>query len=132
MTEKLHVNLVTPEALFLSASVDMIVIPGTEGAFGAMAHHEPLVSMVEPGVLEVHEGADSLRRIFIAGGYAQVQDTECTILAEELVDMNDLDSESIEREIREIRFAYEKSTNEKTKERLLKKEKIAQHKLELL
>ena len=54
-TEQLNLEIVSPEKLVTAISVDMIVISGTEGDFGVLPGHAPVVSSIRPGLLEIHE-----------------------------------------------------------------------------
>ena len=57
MADKLHFELVCPEKLLMSTDVDMVVVPGTEGDFGVLPQHAPVVSTLRTGIIEVHNGA---------------------------------------------------------------------------
>ena len=57
-----HFELVSPERLLLSEMVEMVVIPGTEGNFGVLPGHAPLISTIRPGMIEVYEGGTVRRR----------------------------------------------------------------------
>ena len=50
----LHFELVTPEKLVRSEDVYMVVVPGTEGDFGVLEGHAPLMSTVRDGALSVY------------------------------------------------------------------------------
>ena len=79
----LHFELVTPERLVRSEDVYMVVVPGTEGDFGVLAGHAPVMSTIRDGELAVYrsQGAEP-ERIAIAGGFAEVNDKGLTVLAE--------------------------------------------------
>ena len=79
----LHFELVTPEKLVRSEDVYMVVVPGTEGDFGVLEGHAPLMSTVRDGALSVYrtEGA-SPETIAIQGGFAEVNARGLTVLAE--------------------------------------------------
>ncbi|MBY0354986.1 MAG: ATP synthase F1 subunit epsilon [Rickettsiales bacterium] len=85
MTAMLHLDLVTPEALILSAPVEMVVVPGALGDMGIMANHAPIVSLLRAGTVEVHTG-DAVRSYYVAGGYVEIHDNHCTVLAEHVMD----------------------------------------------
>lgn len=83
MAELLHFELVTPERLVRSEDVHMVVVPGSEGEFAALAGHEPFVSLVKDGVLRVYKSAGAApEEIRVAGGFAEVGDKGLTVLAE--------------------------------------------------
>lgn len=98
MAELLHLDLVTPEALVLSTQVEMVVIPGTLGDMGIMANHAPILSQLRAGAIEVH-APDGLKRYMVAGGYAEVHDNHCTVLAEHLMDAATLSPAEIDAKI---------------------------------
>ncbi|MCH7543479.1 MAG: ATP synthase F1 subunit epsilon [Proteobacteria bacterium] len=96
MPDKVEFELVAPEALVASAVADMVVVPGTKGDFGVLPGHAPLISLVRPGVIDVHNEGAVTERIFVAGGFAEVTQTRLTVLAEEAVAVDALDRGAIE------------------------------------
>lgn len=83
-------ELVSPERLFFSQAVEMVVVPGTEGDFGALPGHMPKLATVRPGVIVIFENGKPKERIFVAGGFAEVTETACTVLAEEAALVSEL------------------------------------------
>ena len=98
--EKVDFELVAPEALLVSRSVDMVVVPGSEGDFGVLPGHTPLISTLRPGVIDVHDGGEVDERIFVAGGFAEVTNERCTVLAEEAVPVAEIDSAAVDERIK--------------------------------
>ncbi len=90
MAETIEFELVSPERLIMSEQVEMVVVPGTEGDFGALPRHAPLISSVRPGVIDVYQGGKVTDRIFVAGGFAEVIETRVTVLAEEAIHLSDI------------------------------------------
>ncbi len=74
----------------MSAPVDMVVVPGVDGDFGAMAKHTPVITTVRPGVVEVHDGGKVSERMFVTGGFAEVTEKRVTVLAEDTIPMNEI------------------------------------------
>jgi F-type H+-transporting ATPase subunit epsilon len=103
MADKTQFELVSPERLLISKAVDMVVVPGTEGDFGVLPDHAPLISSVRPGVIAVFEGGQVTDRIFVAGGFAEVTGERCTVLAEQAMPLAELDRGRIEAEIKDAR-----------------------------
>ncbi len=102
MPEHVQFELVTPERLLLSEMVEMVVIPGTEGNFGVLPGHAPLISSIRPGTIDVYEGQTITRRIFVVSGIAEVTPERCTVLADEAVSPDELDRGSIEAELQTV------------------------------
>ena len=111
MADKLQFELVSPERLVLSEAVDMVVVPGAEGNFGALPRHSPLISALRPGIIDVYQDKAITDRIFVAGGFAEVTPERCTVLAEQAVRVKDIDRAAIERNLKDLR---EDETDAKT------------------
>ena len=91
MADLIEFELVSPERLLVSRPVEMVVVPGSEGDFGALPGHAPLISEIRPGVIAVFEGGKVQERIFVAGGFAEVTGERCTVLAEQAMPLADID-----------------------------------------
>lgn len=95
-------ELVTPERLLASREVEMVVVPGSEGNFGVLPGHSPLISTIRPGTVEIYEGRTVAERIFVVGGIAEVTPLRCTVLADEAMAPDSLDRGSLDAELTEI------------------------------
>jgi F-type H+-transporting ATPase subunit epsilon len=94
MADKIVFELVSPAKLLVSEPVDMVVVPGSEGDFGALAKHAPMITTVRPGVIEVHDGGKVSNRIFVAGGFAEVNEERITVLAEEAIPVAEINADA--------------------------------------
>jgi F-type H+-transporting ATPase subunit epsilon len=101
MADKVVFELVSPERLLISESVDMVVVPGSEGNFGVLPGHAPLISTIRPGVIEIYAGRQVVNRIFIAGGFAEVTPERLTVLAEEAMPLTDLQRGAIDQALKD-------------------------------
>lgn len=90
MAEKIQFELVSPAKLLVSSPVDMVVVPGSEGDFGALVRHSPMITTVRPGVIVVHDGGKISSKTFVAGGFAEVNEERITVLAEEAIPVSDI------------------------------------------
>jgi len=78
-----HFELVTPERLVRSDEVYMVVVPGTEGDFGVMAGHAPVMTTLKDAELKIYKSAGAQpESISVSGGFAEVGDNGLTVLAE--------------------------------------------------
>lgn len=103
MAEQVEFELVSPEKLLLSEPVDMVVVPGGDGNFGVLPRHSPLISTVRPGVIDVYNKGAVEKRIFVAGGFAEVTGERCTVLAEEAVQVEEIDRAETEQALKDAR-----------------------------
>ncbi|HEX4157831.1 MAG TPA: F0F1 ATP synthase subunit epsilon [Rhizomicrobium sp.] len=101
MVDKIAFDIVSPERLLVSDEADMVTVPGSEGDFGVLAGHMPLISTLRPGVIDIKGGvASGDSRFFVLGGFAEVNPTKLTILAEEATPMASIDTTALEQRIR--------------------------------
>lgn len=124
MADKLHFDLVSPERLLLSESVDMVTVPGSEGDFGVLAGHAPVMAVLRPGVINVDDAGRPQQRIFVRGGFAEVTPAGLTILAENAIPLAELDAAALDGEIAN---AQEDVADAKSEETRLKAQEKLDH-----
>jgi F-type H+-transporting ATPase subunit epsilon len=114
---KVNFRLVMPERELLATEADMVVVPGSEGDFGVLPNHAPLISTVRPGVLEVFQGGKAEQRFLVVGGFAEVTPERCTVLADEALPFESVTPEQLaereraaERELTDAMGDAEKAT----------------------
>ncbi|MFN3701149.1 MAG: ATP synthase F1 subunit epsilon [Alphaproteobacteria bacterium] len=102
--QTIQFELVSPEEKLVSEPVRMVVIPGEEGEMGIGAQHASIVASLKPGVVALYkDGMDKVsRKIFITGGFADVTGANCTVLAEEAIDVAKLDTAKLEQDLRNL------------------------------
>ena len=110
--DKVEFELVSPEKLLLSRKVDMVVVPGAEGDMGVLPQHSPAITTVRPGTIVVYEGGAVTDRIFIAGGFAEVSENRCTVLAEEAMPVEEIDKNAVEQALRTARDSVSSASSD--------------------
>ena len=75
-------------------------MPGTEGTFTVLPNHAPVLSTVKPGVVEVVRADGARERIFVRGGFAEVNPQGLTLLAEMAIPLSELSPELLAQQIR--------------------------------
>ena len=101
MAETIHFDLVSPERQLLSEDVEMVTLPGADGYFGVLAGHAPVLSALKPGVIEVKTGSEPPMKLFVRGGFAEVDDRRVVVLAEEAIPLADFDVAALDQRIRD-------------------------------
>ena len=94
-------DLVSPEKLAFSGEVDQVDIPGTEGDFGVLAGHAPVIAGVRPGIITVTAGGRQ-EKIIVLGGIAEVNDKGLTVLTEVATSLEELDRAQLAETISEL------------------------------
>ena len=92
-----HIDLqiVTPEKMIVHQAVDEVEIPGTDGYFGVLPGHTPLLASLAVGELWYRVGQEKTY-LSIAFGFAEVLPDRVTILARLAERAEDIDVERAE------------------------------------
>jgi len=95
-TDRIDLEVVTPERLVLSETVDEVVLPGSEGYLGVLPGHAPLLAALQSGELSYRTG-ERVRYLAVDGGYAEVLRHRVRVLAETCERAEEIDLERAER-----------------------------------
>src|ERR1043166_1908233 len=121
MPDAFHFDLVSPEKMLFSGDVEQVDVPGSEGDFGVLAHHAPLIALLRPGILTIR-GAGEAQRIVVIGGFAEVNGEGLTVLADMAVPVDEFDRGSLATQIKDteedLADATDDATRDKARERL--------------
>jgi F-type H+-transporting ATPase subunit epsilon len=86
MAKSFTLELITPEGLKYSGELYEAVLPTQSGEIGILAGHEHLLTILKPGVMELHKTAQSnpqnIEYIATAGGFVEVDQKRVRILAD--------------------------------------------------
>jgi F-type H+-transporting ATPase subunit epsilon len=96
----LHFELVSPARLLFSGDVASVQIPGTEGEMTILPMHAPVLSTLKPGVVTVTRDGGAVEKMFVRGGFAEVNASGLTVLAETAIPLADLDGAAIAAQIK--------------------------------
>ncbi len=105
MADTVDFELVSPVRLLMSEPVDMVVVPGAEGDIGVLPNHSPLICTVRPGVIKVFENDKVTQQVFVGGGFCEVSPERCTVLTEEALMVEDIDSSEAQERLAEAEKA---------------------------
>ena len=78
---KLTLEIVTPDRALVRGEVDEVELPGSEGYFGVLPGHTPLLSMLKVGEMWYRIGQET-RYLAVAGGFVEVLPDRVTVLAQ--------------------------------------------------
>jgi F-type H+-transporting ATPase subunit epsilon len=96
MAERLTLELATPTRMVVAETVDEVVVPGSEGYFGVLPGHAPLLATLGIGELTYRIGRDE-RHVAVAGGFAEVRNDKVIVLADTAEHPQDIDRARAER-----------------------------------
>jgi len=84
MAATFRLSILTPERSVFDGAVEYLQVPGTEGYFGVLAHHAPLVSGLASGTLKVRHAGGREDRWQVSGGFFEVSDNQASVLADQI------------------------------------------------
>ena len=99
MSEIFSIKLVTPSKVFLEANASLVTVPATEGDIGFLANHVTFISSIRPGFISVNLESGDEKVIYISEGFAQFNDNSLLIIAVELIEKEDLNSDFVNQKI---------------------------------
>ena len=76
-----RLDIVTAERVVYSEEVDVVIAPGVEGQLGILPHHAPLMTILQPGELQVRKGGEEIS-LAISGGFLEVRPDRVIVLAD--------------------------------------------------
>ena len=99
-------EIVTPERLAYSDTVDSVVLPGSEGEMGVLPHHAPLLATLGVGELRIRKGGTE-EAFAIVGGFVQVRPDKVVVMAETADMASEIDLEKAQEARRKAEQALE-------------------------
>ena len=103
MEATISFDLVSPEQLVFNDKAGMIIVPGKEGDIGVLPGHSKFLSSLRSGRVMVYgEDKQLLKSFFLSGGFVEINPEKCIVLAEEVLEMSNLDKTTIEKQIQEL------------------------------
>jgi len=93
-------EVLTPEGEVFNDEVEMVSTRTTVGSIGILAHHQPLLGMLEPTELRLYKSESDVVALAQGEGYVQVSEGRVLILVEEAVDPTSLDVSELQEKLR--------------------------------
>jgi F-type H+-transporting ATPase subunit epsilon len=107
MAEEFFMQIIRPSKLAFSGQVEMANLPGTEGVFGVLAGHAPLIAGLGQGIVSVIMNGGLEKKFFIYGGIANIASDGLTILSDFVIDLAGHSKSQILDKILELKDSIE-------------------------
>jgi F-type H+-transporting ATPase subunit epsilon len=115
-----HFELVSPAKVLFEGPVQSVVVPGIEGDMTVMANHAATMTSLRPGVVTIADGKSS-KRLFVRGGFADINVTGLTLLAEQAVPVEELSADAIAAEMKNAEEDLRDATTDAAKQKAAEK-----------
>ena len=121
--EKFRVEVLTPEGEVFNDEVEMVSTKTAIGSIGVLAHHQPLLAMLDPTELRLYRTESEVVRFAQAEGYLQVAENRALILVEEAHAPGDLDTGSLRERLQQAERELESAGDDTEKRRVADRDK---------
>ncbi len=121
--EKFRAEVLTPEGEAFNDEVEMVSTRTTIGSIGVLAHHQPILAMLEPTELRLYKTESEVVRFAQAEGYLQVAENRALLLVEEAHPPNTLDSGELQERLRQAESELESAGDDTERRRVAERDK---------
>ena len=117
------VEILTPEGEVFNDEVEMISTRTTVGSIGVLAHHQPLLGILEATELRLYRSESDIERFAQGEGYIQVGPEGVLVLVEEAMSPDALDSSDLQERLRRAEEAAEQAEDGTEEQRRAQRDK---------
>lgn len=82
MADVFELKIISPDEMFYEGEADFLEFTSVEGGMGVYKNHIPLTTILEPCVMNIHNGTD-VKKAAILGGFLEILQDKITVLAED-------------------------------------------------
>ena len=130
-TDTLMFELISPGETLMKGKEHAVTLPGWDGEFMVLPQHTQLVAMLGAGAVKLHDHLNAVKStIFITGGFADVAQTHCAVLADDAVLMQNINKLDVEEELKQLEARLSEADDEQDALRIQDKINILSKKLE--
>ena len=125
------VSVVTQVKKILEQEAGYLRLRTSEGDIGILPNHAPFVAELSMGKMEIESPNKDRRNIyFLSGGFLEISDNQATVIADEIFPIEEIDIESEQALVENLKKELEKVSTEEEKKKLQKKLKISLAKID--
>ncbi|HEY1521644.1 MAG TPA: ATP synthase F1 subunit epsilon [Solirubrobacteraceae bacterium] len=121
--EKFQVEVLTPEGKVFDEEVEMVSTRTADGSIGILAHHEPVLAMLDPAELRLYRSDSDVVSFAQAEGYMQIGDNHALLLVQEAFPPDQLDAGQLRERLQEAERQLESSDDDTERQRLAERDK---------
>ena len=126
-----NVSVVTQVKKILEQEAGYLRLRTSEGDIGILPNHAPFVAELSMGKMEIESPNKDRRDIyFLSGGFLEISDNQATVIADEIFPIEEIDIESEQTLVENLKKELEKVSTEEEKKKLQKKLKISLAKID--
>ena len=121
--EKFRAEVLTPEGKVFDDEVELVSTKTSVGSIGVLAHHAPVLAMLDPTELRLYRSESDVERFAQSEGYLQVGNNRVMLLVEEAHRPDQLDSRQLRERLEQAERELESAGDDTEKRRMAERDK---------
>jgi F-type H+-transporting ATPase subunit epsilon len=121
--EKFRAEVLTPEGKVFDEEVEMVSTRTSAGSIGVLAHHEPVLAMLDPAELRLYRSESDIVRFAQAEGYMQIAENRALLLVQEAHSPEQLDAAQLRDRLQEAERQLESGDEDTERRRVAERDK---------
>lgn len=122
--EKFRAEVLTPEGEVFNDEVEMVSTRTASGSIGVLAHHQPILAMLDPTELRLYKTESEVVTFAQGEGYMQVAENRALLLVEEAHQPNELDQGQLRDRLRDAERELESAEEDSERRRVAERDKL--------
>jgi F-type H+-transporting ATPase subunit epsilon len=118
-----RVEVLTPEGQVFNDEVELVSTRTAVGSIGILAHHAPVLAMLEPTELRLYKTESEVVRFAQAEGYMQVTGDDVMLLVEEAHPPSELDSGQLRDRLQQAERELQDAGDDTERRRVAERDK---------
>ena len=121
--EQFRAEVLTPEGKVFDDEVEMVSTKTSIGSIGVLAHHQPLLAILEPTELKLYKSESDVESFAQSEGYLQVANNRVLVLVEEAHAPDELNTGQLRERLQQAERELERSEEDSEKRRMAERDK---------
>jgi len=93
MEDKFQLEIISPEKIIFSDSVEMVKVPSYEGDMSILKNHISIITFLRPGIVKVEKNDRNFEELFVQDGTVEFYGENLVILSASAINIKDLSKE---------------------------------------
>ena len=120
---KFEVEVLTPEGEVFNDEVEMVSTRTAVGSIGVLAHHQPLLAMLDPAELRLYKTESEVVCFAQAEGYMQIADNRALLLVQEAFPPDQLDAGQLRDRLQEAERQLDSTGEDTERQRVAERDR---------
>ncbi len=121
--EKFRAEVLTPDGKVFDDEVEMVSTRTALGSIGVLAHHEPVLAILDPAELRLYKSESDVVSFAQSEGYLQVTNNQALLLVEEAHSPDQLDVGQLRDRLQEAERQLEQAEDDTERQRMAERDK---------